>query len=53
MKAVVVVWAREMLYKAVVEAVMHMGDRWVRKDAMIKVMEGGHHNSACRITGNM
>ena len=36
-----------------VDAVMHIGDRWVRTDAMMKVMEWFHHNSACSITGKI
>ena len=44
--------AREMTYKAVVQTVLLYGiDIWVVTEAMLKVLEGFHHQVALRIAG--
>ena len=50
-KAGAAVQARAMFYKAVVQAVLiYRSERWFITDAMMKVLEGFHHQMAWRTT---
>ena len=54
MKAGTIVWAREMLYKAVMQAVLIYGsERWVLTESTMKVLEGFHQTIYHRIVGKM
>ena len=54
MKAGTIVWAREMLYKAVMQAVLIYGsERWVLTESTMNFLEGFHQRIYHRIVGKM
>ena len=44
--------ARLMMYKSVIQTMLiYRSDSWVIMDAMLKVLEGFHHQVDCHIAG--
>ena len=51
-KMVATMWACGMMYNAVAQSVLlYSSDSWVVEGAMLKVLEGFHHQASTRVTG--